>query len=49
MRTYRNPTARDRHFRAGSDDIVTSRRQPRPQPRRQGTRSAIIATAIREA
>jgi hypothetical protein len=35
--------------RRAQRDGVTTTRQPRPQPRRQGTRRDIVAAAIREA
>ena len=47
-RAYRNPHSRDRHFITGRDDKKLGTREPRPQPRRQGTRSAVIASHLRE-
>lgn len=47
----RTDTARTtlRNTRRATRDNVTTTRQPRPAPRRQGTRRDIVAAAIREA
>lgn len=49
MATYRNATTASARRWAQTDTDHTARRQPRPAPRRQSTRRAIIAAAIREA
>lgn len=43
---YRNPHARDRHFRTMRDE--TTKRQPRPTPRRTTTRRDAVAAHLRE-
>ncbi len=39
----------DSHFRGmANDNPTTSKRQPRPAPRRQNTRAAIVAAHLKE-
>lgn len=48
MQRTRNRRAAVHFTNRASRDGVTQVRQPRPAPRRQGTRSAIVAAATRE-
>lgn len=37
-----------RNLQPSRYEDVTTRRQPRPQPRRQGTRASVVRSAVRE-